>query len=354
MQRGMRFAPLLIGTLSLFLTGCIGGGSVVKEAAPASSDVSNPPDWALSIPSEDGIAYGVGSAEVYTDPTSALNRAQDQARTELIKQLEVTISGETVSSQSRSMENGQSRVTRSIMDTVRSQVQETELANIEIAESHVDREGGTAYALARLDRTRAEMDLIGELKATDKAIREIEQAPAEGSRLEQLRALMPALPLLAERESQHRKLSLVATGKPGHRKPADFRRLESRVAELLDSLVVVLQPRGEGSRKLDSTLRRALSDEGVQVRESGDGDLELRYEGGLRTVKRDGRYFVFADGNTTVMDRSGRVIAEFQERVKAGSVDPDVARDRAIAKLADGLGEKLAGSLLESFARAGV
>jgi len=354
MQRRLRFVPLLVASLALPLSGCLGGGVAVKEAEPETGDASGPPEWALSVPSGDGMAYGVGSAEVYTDPTSALNRAQDQARTELVKRLEVTVSGETVSRQSRTTENGQSRVTRSIMDTVRSQVQDTELGNIEIAETHVDRGGETAYALARLNRTRAEMDLIGELREIDEAIREVDRTPARADTLEQLRALMPALPMLAERESVHRKLSLVAAGNPGHRMPAEFRQLEDRIAGLLDSLVVVLRPGGEPSRKMDSTLRRALSDEGVQVRESGDGDLVLRYDGGLRTVQRDGRNFVFADGNATVLDRTGRVIAEFQERVKAGSVDPGIARDRAVGKLAQGLGEKLAGSLLESFKRAGV
>jgi hypothetical protein len=104
---------------------------------------------------------------------------------------------------------------------------------------------------------------------------------------------------------------------------------------------------------MDSTLRRALSDEGVQVRESGSGDLTLRYEAGLRTVERDGRHFVFADGNVTVLDGSGNVINEFQERVKSGSVDAGVAADRAVGKLAEGLGRKLGASLLDSFERAG-
>lgn len=353
MQRRLRFAPLLAASLVLPLSGCLGGGAAIKEAE-SEAKASGPPEWALSVPSDDGMAYGVGSAKVYTDPTSALNRAQDQARTELVKRLEVTVSGETVSRQSRTREDGESRVTRSIMDTVRSQVEDTELANIEITETHVDRGGETAYALARLNRTRAEMDLIGELREIDESIQEVNGKPSQGNTLTQLRALMPALPMLAERESVHRKLSLVASGNPGHRKPAEFRQLETRIADLLDSLVVVLRPSGDSSRKLDSTLRRALSDEGVQVRESGDGDLTLRYDGGLRTVQRDGRNFVFADGNVTVLDRDGRVIAEFQERVKAGSVDPGIARDRAIGKLARGLGEKLAGSLLESFKRAGV
>ncbi|MFB6261851.1 MAG: hypothetical protein ABEJ96_05390, partial [Thiohalorhabdaceae bacterium] len=62
--------------------------------------------------------------------------------------------------------------------------------------------------------------------------------------------------------------------------------------------------------------------------------------------------FVFADGNVTVLDPDGNVIDEFQGRVKAGSVDPGVARDRAIGELAQSLGGKLGEALLDSFERA--
>jgi hypothetical protein len=299
------------------------------------------------------MVYGVGSAEVFADPASALNRAQDQARSELIKQLKVTVSGQTELRRSQTMRNGNSQVTSSIMEIVRSRVTETELANIGIAETHVDRQGGTAFALAQLDRVKAARDLKTKLDEVDERIREIaNEASGGGDRLEQLKVLMPALPLLSERENIFSKLRLVAEGSPGQRMPADFRDLQDRIADLLDSLVVVLEPRGQSSRKMDSTLRRALSEQGVKVRESGEGDLILRYEAGLRTVSQDGRSFVFADGNVTVLDAAGNVIDEFQERVKSGSVDANVASDRAVGKLAQGLGQKLGASLLDSFQRA--
>jgi len=341
---------LLAGAAVLTLAGCFGGGPQVKEDSGSAG--GGLPAWVTSPPSGGGYAYGVGSAEVVVDPASALNRAQDKARSELLKRLEVTVSAETTSRSQREVSGGESQVTRSLMDTVRSRVAETELANIEISETHVDKGGGTAYALARLNRTQAEMELGNELQSLDKRVREVAQSDPGGDRLDRLKALMPALPLLAERKGLYEKLQLVAEGDPGHRRPAEFRELQGTIADLLDSLVVVLQPKGEGSRKMDSTLRRALSEEGVQVREGGSGDLVLRYEAGLRSVDRDGRHFVFADGNVTVLDASGNVIDEFQNRVKAGSVNPDVASDRALARLAEGLGEKLGASLLKSFERA--
>lgn len=337
---------------AFLLGGCLGGGPSVpaEDSAGAGGGI---PAWVTSPPSGGGYAYGVGSAEIYADPASALNRAQDQARTELIKRLEVTVSGTTTATRGRTVEGGKSRVTRSIMDTVESRVPETQLANIEIAKTHAAKGGDTAYALAKLNRSQAELSLISQIEDIDARIREIAgKDPGGGDRLDRLKALMPALPLLEERRQVLRKLQLVAERDPGHRLPSEFRALQDTIGGLLDSLVVVLQPKGESTRKMDSTLRKALADEGVQVREGGRGDLTLRYEAGLRTVNRDGRSFVFADGNVTVLDGRGNVIDEFQERVKAGSVDPGVAQDRAVGRLAEGLGTKLGESLLDSFERA--
>lgn len=352
MTNANAFRALVAGVAALGLGGCLGGGPSVPAEDGASGGSGGVPQWVTSPPSGGGYAYGVGSAEIYGDPASALNRAQDQARSELIKRLEVTVSGQTEARRARTTEDGESRVTRSIMDTVKSRIPETELANIEIAETHAKKGGDNAYALARLNRSEAEMNLIGEIDSIDARIREIAGQDPGGDRLQRLKALMPALPLLEERSQVLRKLQLVAERDPGHRLPSEFRALQDRIAGLLDSLVVVLRPKGESTRKMDSTLRKALADEGVQVREGGSGDLVLRYEAGLRTVRRDGRNFVFADGNVTVLDGGGNVIDEFQERVKAGSVDEGVARDRAVGRLAEGLGSKLGESLLDSFERA--
>ncbi|MFA9460607.1 hypothetical protein [Thiohalorhabdus methylotrophus] len=351
MQVRTFLGTLAAGLSALVLAGCFGGGPDVGGSA-SSGGSSELPQWVTSPPSGDGFAYGVGSARVYADPASALTQAQDQARRELLKRLEVTVSGETVTKASRTTADGDSSITRSVMDTARSKVRETELTNIKVAETHVNRSEGMAYALVKLNRSQAELNLASRIEDLDARIAEVAERDSGGARLDRLKALMPALPLLAERKELLRKLQLVATMDPGHRLPAEFRDLESRIAGLLDSLVVVLQPRGESTRKMDSTLRKALSNEGVQVREGGSGDLTLRYEAGLRTVNRDDRTFVFADGNVTVLDRGGNVIDEFQERVKAGSVDAGVASDRAVGKLAEGLGKKLGSSLLESFERA--
>ncbi len=343
--------PLVAVVLALALAGC-GGLSQPAERSAGEGGAALPA-WVTDPPSGSGYAYGVGSAPIHADPASALARAQDRARTELLKRLEVTVSGRTRTTRRRTVEGGESRVTRSILDTVDSRVAETRLRHVEILETHAAEGGETAYALARLDRAAAQQALVGEIEALDARLREIAARDPGGSRLQRLRALMPALGLFAERRAAWGKLRLVAAGEPGRRLPEDLRALEERIQGLLDALEVALRPQDEPSRRTASALRRALTQEGVRVREEGEeGDLLLRYATAWRTLERDGRSFVFADGSVTVLDRRGAVINEFRERVKAGSVDAGLARDRAVGRLAEGLAARLGEGLLESVERA--
>lgn len=347
--------PALASLLSFTLVGCLGGPSTGPANDPPSENARTElPEWVSSPPNKPGFVYGVGSAQIHVDPSTALNRAQDRARSELVKRLEVTISSQTESRRSQKVENGESRVTRSFMERVESEVPQTELANIEIRRTFAKEEGDTAYALARLNRSQAKQALGKKIEGIDDQLRDIaSQETQEGHRLQRLTTLIPALPLLKERRQLLEKLDLVAQGDPGHRLPDQLRDIKGEVANILDSLVVGLQSKDEANTQMASTLRKSLADEGVQVRRGKGEDLTLRYEAGLRTVERDERYFVFADGNVTVVDPRGSVIGEFQKRVKAGSVDEGVARDRAIAQLAEGLGEKLGQTLLDSLQRAG-
>lgn len=343
-----------LSAAALALAGCGGGGLSKPAERPAGGEDAAPPAWVTEPPSGGGYAYGVGSAPIYADPASALSRAQDRARAELLKRLEVTVSGRTRTTRRRTVEGGESRVTRSVMDTVDSRVAETRLRHVEIVETHAAEGGETAYALARLDRAAAQQALIGEIEALDARLREIAARDPGGARLQRLRALMPALGLLAERRAAWERLRLIAAGDPGHRLPEALRALEARITGLLDALVVALRPEDQPSRRMASALRRALTQEGVRVQEGEGvgGDLLLRYATAWRTLERDGRSFVFADGSVTVLDRRGAVINEFRERVKAGSVDAGLARDRAVGRLAERLAARLGESLLASLERA--
>lgn len=337
-----------------------GSASLEKQAKQASGQKTDSkvrkrgkrPSWITSPPVDQQYVYGVGGAEIYGDPASAVNRAQDHARSELLKKLEVTVSGETRTKARRKVKNGKSQVTRSVMSRVQTSVDSTKLTHVDIVDTFVDREEGIGYALARLDRKKAQKDLQDEIERIDARLRKIRAHSGSGSRLERIETLMPAIALLAERREKWNRLDMVTRGNPGFNRPEDLRELERRIADLLDSLVVKLEPRQRGNPQMASILGRELTNRGVRVRESGKGDLILRYSLEKREMERDGLQFVFARGRITMLEQNGDIINEMHKQAKGASQDPGLAADKAIESLAGKLADSLAESLLDSFARA--
>ncbi len=307
------------------------------------------PSWVTSPPSSSQYVYGVGSAKIRADPADAMSRAKDQARTEILKRMEVTVVGRTRARVSRQVKDGKSQVTRSIMDRVQTRVSETRLRHVRPVDTYVDQKEDTAYALLRLDRDAAKADLVGQLEEIEGRLREIASRETGGARLKQLNLVMPALPLLEKRHQIVKKLHMVNGKDADFHLPADLRRLQERIATLLDSLVVVLRPRNQESEKLAAGLRKALNNQGLRVRQNGRADVLLRYDLDLRRIERDGVQFVFAQGAITVLNGKGDVLNEFQEKAKAASQDSWLARERALTRLARVLGQKLAESLFKSF-----
>lgn len=328
--------------------GTAGGGDRSSgNSGPAAS--GELPAWVRNPPSRKGYAYGLGSSELYGDAASALNRAKDDARAEVVKTMRVNIASETRSRVERTTVDGESSVTRALMSEVRSRIPETEISNIDMVEQTVSRDTNQAYVLARLDRRRAERNLRSKLDAMDDRLSGFGEIPASGDKVGQLKELLPALELLERTREIEDKLDLVAVdGFTGPSLSDKYRPLRERIVTLLDGLVIVLTPDGDTAERLNSELRRALLAEGMHIREGGEGDIRLRYEADLREVTRGRDTFVFADGNTTVRNADGRIIGEFRERVKGAATDTGLARDRALEKLAGAMGKTLGKSLLDA------
>ena len=324
--------------------------SAQKEST-SQPDAQGLPSWVTSPPSSNKYIYGVGSAEIHTNPALAMDQAKDRARTGILKRMEVTVNGETRTSVKRQVEKGQSRVTRSVLDRVRTEVPRTKLRHVEQVDSYVDREKETVFALLRLDREEAKDELASRINEVDHRLRNISKRETSGSRLERLETLVPALPLLEKRQEMVVKLRRLGSLESDYRLPSDLRGLRNRITDLLDSLVFVLEPRNRESEKLASGLREALTSQGLRARQRGRGDLFLHYEIDLRPKERDGIHFVFARGSVTVLNGQGNIIDEFRKKAKAASQDPQLARDRTVDKLADGLGQKLAASLIKALSR---
>jgi hypothetical protein len=343
----LRFKIITAFVLGLFISGCMSSSVTGVKTTDAGNGEDSIPSWVYSPPELGGYVYGVGMASIYSTPAEAMQRAKENSRVELIKQLKVKVSGETQASVKREIDQGKSKITRTVFNYARSSIEETELPGIKVINTAVSRKDKQAFALAELNRTEAEMDLSDKLESLEKQIDIISSQPLSGSKIKDIKKLIPALKLIEKRNRIVSDLKLVSTMSDEELEKESHIRLKSKIAELIDSLVIVIKPDSSGEN-LSSGIRKALSDQGVRVRMGGEGDLYLKFSASLNTVFRDGIYFTFATGQASVMEKNNDIISEFSTKVKDGSGDKNLSVKRAVEKLADELGNSVAKGIFDS------
>ncbi len=335
----LQFFLLLLCSVVLFACASMGSRNTSERTIL--------PDWVTSPPREKRAVYGVGSAKIYSNNTSsALQNAKEMARLELLKKLKVEISGETTVSFSRSIEDEKvSELTRFVLKRVRSKVETIQLPGIEFVRTEVVQK--QVYVLARLNTQEAAAGIEKKVHRLDRRLEEF--IPVEedcASKLQKLRALLPALSLLEKRSELLSKLALLRQDLSELVMPDRQRKLKNRIVDLLESLTVGLKPVGDRAEDMNSLLLQSLLQKGIKARNSESADLVLEYKTDLKNVYRDGTYFVFAEGFVSLLNREMEIVAQFKSRVKGASVEKALARDRALGKLAENLGENIAENLL--------
>ncbi|MCB9494444.1 MAG: LPP20 family lipoprotein [Desulfobacteraceae bacterium] len=340
-----RFKLAFVFIALMAVTGCVSSSSspVSKQDSGSTDSI---PSWVYSPPEVVGYVYGVGMSSIYSTQADALQRAGENSRVELVKQLKVKVYGETEASVKREIEQGKSKITRTVFNYARSSIEETELPGIKIINTAVSRTDRQAFALAELNKSEAELDLSEKLESVEKKIDIIASQPLSGSKIKDIKKLVPVLKLIEERNRVVSNLKLVSTLSDEELEKGSHIQLKSKIAGLIDSLVIVLNP-DSSSKNLASGIRRALSDQGVRVRMDGEGDLYLKFSASLDTVLRDGIYYTFASGQASLMEKNNDVINEFSTKVKDGSGDKNLSVKRAIEKLADELGNSVAKGLFK-------
>jgi hypothetical protein len=340
-----RFKLAFIFIALIAITGCVS-----SSPSTASSNNSGPndliPSWVYSPPEIVGYVYGVGMSSIYSTPADALQRAGENSRIELVKQLKVKVYGETEASVKREIDQGKSKITRTVFNYARSSIEETELPGIKIINTAVSRTDKQAFALAELNKSEAELDLSEKLESVEKKIDLIGSQPLSGSKVKDIKKLIPVLKLIEERNKVVSDLKLVSNLSDEELEKGSHIKLKSKIAGLIDGLVIVLEP-DSSSKNLASGIRRALSEQGVRVRMDGEGDLYLKFSASIDTVLRDKIYYTFASGQASLMEKNNDVINEFSTKVKDGSGDKNLSVKRAVEKLANELGNSVAKGLFK-------
>jgi len=325
---------------SILLVGC--GSNPVKKSQAK-------PDWIVNEPTRAGQAYGVGSAEVYTNEAEALQRARDAARVAMVQKLKVTVTGSFSQDTQETRQTGkQTKLSKTVRNTITSRIPEAQFDNLKVQENYVDSVNRVAYSLVHLDRVKATSLLRRNISELDMEATDIAAATSTNlPTLKQLQALLPALTLIEKREKLADQAQLVDVNSRRPRKDDLLIALEKRIQTLLDNLVVTLSPSDQQGKKIRSGLSQYLTDMGLRISEQ-QGDLQLLYGAQLRSVEKGGRFVVFASGQVQIRDAAGRILSEFSKEAKGVSgASSEQAQYKAVENLAKNLGKELAVSLLQ-------
>lgn len=321
-------------------------GPVLFFAFSISAAQADLPNWVTSPPNKAGMAYGVGSMEIYGNPQAAITRAAELARIDLVTQLRVTVSGDFSSTTTASSVNGQaSSMQKTMSNYVRSQIPTVQLQEVKVLETYTDKK--TAYVLVELNRSKEAANLELDIADLDAQIKKINQQPASGSALNQLRPLLPALKLLAQRQELAERLSFVSMQRVSQTLPEDVSAVQTKIDTLLDQLVVVLQLKDAGAKALESSLMEGLTSQGLRIQKSNQFDLRFSVSVNLENKQQGGSHYSFANARVDVMDSQQRVLNTFTQRARGVSGMADVARQKAGEALAEQISKELAATLVD-------
>ena len=338
-------------TLVLVIAASVTVACMPQNSRPQSADATNrlsqggSPAWLTNTPEMPGMAYGVGSIEVYGNKTEALKRAGELARVDLVSHLNIKKKSDFSSDiTERSGTNRESEVQKVIRNHVRSQVPPVELDEAQIVKTHID--GKYAYALAELDRSKAAARLRRDLLEVDDQLQQIAAKQPQGNRLQQLQPLLPALTLFAKRDRIAERLALVSMDRRKPRLDSDLVALQDRINTLIDRLQVTISLQDSGAQEIGGGIIEALTDQGLRVADSG-ADLVFEVNAALTGKEQRGSFYVFADSRVTIRDGGGRALSSFSKQAKGVSGLEDVARQKAARNVAKMLGQELAVALVD-------
>lgn len=326
-------------------------GLVACKASPTkpASDLKHTfdaPEWVTNTPEQQGMAFGTGSADIWGDENDAIRRAGDAARVNLVSQLRVTISGNSYSNiEERKSTNKETELVQTMRNTIRSSVPPVELDEVKITESYVA--GKFAYALASLDRKQAAARISSNINALEENIVAINNRPRKGGILEQVRVLLPALKLFAERERLADQYALVSISRKKPSLDDNLALIQRQIYRLFNQLQIRITMNDVGAEQIASGVIEALTEQGMRINNQGEFDLLIEVSAVLRPFENSGLHYVFADSRVTIKDSQSRILSTFSRQAKGASGYSELAQAKAEKSVANMLAAELANALVE-------
>ena len=327
----------------LLLVGCSS-----KAVSPtAKKAAQKTPYWVTQPPQHSGTAYGIGSMELYGNPADAIKRAAELAKVDLVAQLKVTVEGNFSHSISESSGTNQStQIQQSVSNHVRSQTPAAELDEVQISETWVDEK--LAYVLVELDRHQAAARLRRDIADIDAELTAIAQLQPQGSQLQQLQPLLPALTLFAQRDNLSERVALVSTERRGAPLSEDLKALQNTIYKKIDALVVALEFTNEDAKQMEGSLLEALTAQGLRIQKNqAAADLIFTVSADKTQKQQGGNYYAFVNTQVVIKDSQQRVLNAFSKEAKGVSGMSAMAQRKAAVETANIITNELAVTLAD-------
>jgi len=299
----------------------------------------------IQPPVEAGFLYGTGSAEVYAgDQAGAAARAKDMARLELVKQVEVSISGEIEQEVAETVRNNKSELTERLRESVKSKVASFELSHVMDVDSYFDESSKQVSVLVNLDVNKELQSLNSRIKVIDQrfaeVVAEFERNTQQG--MELLRLVASGLVLAEERSGiQARANTLNPTRQYVDVLTPEYRDFMKKAYARIGMLKVHVSAQGADKNSLTAALTAELNNKGINISGAEQADIRIEYDLSLNNVTQGGTTFVITEGNVFLKDDQGRIVKTIQAKAKGASADVKEAESRSIAKLSQQLGKEL-------------
>ncbi|MDF1642947.1 MAG: LPP20 family lipoprotein [Pseudomonadales bacterium] len=340
--KSLLLSGLLVAVGCIFIAGC----NSTPTAIGSSDSGANPirPSWVLNPPTQSGYVYGVGSAKIYLDAAKAGLEAQNNALQDLIGKMQVSVRGSTLIK----TRVANSKLDKLIEDEVKSQIPEINLKNAEFIERFVDTKNQYVYVLAQLDREKAAFDIAAQITDIELSLSHFSNVSETLPRLEQWRALKPALKLIEQRKQLSQRFNIVSPNHQSSTIDTTFDSLERRIFALIGNLSIAVNPLNTGANTTSSSVIKALTDAGFSISNSNHPDLSVDLRVTIQSNWRDGTHYVFAEGAATIKDSSDRILSEYSSRAKGtSSVSQELAESRAFEHIGNSIGKVLADTFME-------
>lgn len=330
------------------LTGCNSQPSKPQAANQTASSFNEPqPAWVNQPPSRAGFAFGVGSSEIYGSEGTAINLAKDLAKADLLASLRVEIdSSSHLSTEGSSSSAGDFSLQQNLSQQISSRIPSVELSGIKTLETWVNSQSKTAWALAELNVSQAQLELLAELDEVNQQLLARGLATS-GSKLDQVRYVKPSFTQLAKRKQLLQQLDFLGANKQlPHQANQQVEKLEAQIGQLLASLGIRLKANNAAASRLLPQLQQSLTGLGFNLVRQQE-DLLIEVELSSSSIQNQGLTHTSASASGQVT-HLGRTLHALTSSTRQASSQASVALSKAENELAQDLANQLVTSLYEN------